>query len=83
MEGWGEPTWLSLRPEIQSTLVVEIQDALQGNLVAAFLREETKALVELPPVPQDGGYGGASALSPDTIHPTPVAEMHQRLCCCT
>ena len=41
----------SLRPEIKSTLVVEIQDSLQGNPVAPFLRGETKALVELLPVP--------------------------------
>lgn len=29
---------------------MEIQDCLQGNLLAPFLREETKALVELLPV---------------------------------
>lgn len=41
----------SLRPEIKSTFVVEIQDPLQESPVAPFLRGETKALVELLPVP--------------------------------
>lgn len=40
-----------LRPEIKSTLVVEVQHSLQESPVAPFLRRENKALVELFPVP--------------------------------
>lgn len=39
--------------KIKKHFGVEIQDSLQGNLLASFLREETKALVELLPVGSD------------------------------
>lgn len=68
----------SLRPEIKSTLVVEIHDSLQKSPVSPFLQGK---MVELLPVPQDWGCGDASTLSPDTTQLTPSAVMHQRVRC--
>lgn len=44
----------SLRSEIKSTLVVEIQDSPPRSPVAPFLRRETKDLVEFVPSPVTG-----------------------------